>query len=75
MLISNLTTLFLSKPPRGSLPVFSAHSFTIGRQLAPFDFVEKGKNSPTQNIPEAGIYVYAACILRRYTTNQATIRS
>ena len=28
-----LTTLLLGKPPRGSLPVFSEHSFTINGQL------------------------------------------
>ena len=32
-MISYLTTLFLSKPPGGSLPVFSAHSFTLTDNL------------------------------------------
>ena len=42
-MISYLTTLFLGKPPGGSLPVLSAHSFASNCQIALLESEEKGK--------------------------------
>ena len=41
-MVSYLTTLFLGKPPRGSLPVLSAHSFDSNQQLALLESAEEG---------------------------------
>ena len=41
-MVSYLTTLFLGKPPRGSLPVLSAHSFASNPQLALLESAEEG---------------------------------
>ena len=40
---SYFTSLFLGKPPGGSLPVLSAHSFASNRQLALLESAEEGK--------------------------------
>ena len=45
-MVSNLTILFLARPPGGSLPIFSAHYFTNNWQLCLLESAEEGKNSP-----------------------------
>ena len=42
-MVSYLTTMFLGKTLRGSLQVFSAHSFTSNYQLALLESAEEGK--------------------------------
>ena len=65
-----LTTLFLSKPPRGSLPVLSIHSFAINQQLL-FLNQRKRKNGrrnifmtkfSQKNVPDVRIDLGTACI-------------
>ena len=48
--ISSSCTLFLDKPPSGSLPVhvLSAHSFTSSCQLALLDSAEEGNYFSTK---------------------------
>ena len=41
-MVSYLTTLFLGKPPGGSLLVLSAHSFASNGQLALLESVDEG---------------------------------
>ena len=51
-MVSFLTTLFLGKPPGGSLPVFSAHLFARNRQLALLQSVEEGNKFSTNECAE-----------------------
>ena len=49
-MVSYLTTLPLRKPPGGSLPVLSAHSFASNWQFALLQSA-RVKNSPRKNVP------------------------
>ena len=54
-MVSYLTTLFLGKPPVGSLPVLSANSFASNQQLAHLESAEEGNYFPRKNVPDARI--------------------
>ena len=65
-----LTTLFLGKPPRGSLPVYSALSFASNWQLA---LVEPGKGEnlfPHKNVPDPRFDLKTTCVRSRHATDQ-----
>ena len=57
MTFSYLTTLFLAKPSRGSLPVFHTHSFPVIDNL-----LEEDTNSPQKNVPDARLDLGVAWI-------------
>ena len=74
-----LSTLFLDKPPRDRLPVLSAHSFAINRQLL-FLNQQKRKNgrrnifmtkSSQKNVPDPRIDRGAACFPSDIPTDRA----
>ena len=70
-----MVTLFLSKPPRGSLPVFSAQSFASNCQLL---FLNQGKGVIFSTTECAGLEdrSAAACLRSaQHTTDQATTPS
>ena len=50
-----LITLFLGKPPGGSLPVLSAHYFASNRQLALLESTEEGNYFLRKIVPDARI--------------------
>ena len=62
----------LSKPPAGSLPVFSAHSLASNRQFAHLESVEEREKSPHNNWPDDQLDFGATCICLGHNTNQAT---
>ena len=49
--------LFLGKPPGGSSPVLSAHSFASTRQLALLESAEEGNIFPQKNVLHAGFHL------------------
>ena len=71
-MVSNLTTLFLGKPHRGSLPVLSVHSFASDLQLALYESAEKGKTFPRKNVPDAMFDLGTAYRRSVHGTDRAT---
>ena len=45
----------MGKPPRSSLPVLSAHSFTSNWQLAVLESAEEGNYCPQKNVSDVRI--------------------
>ena len=50
--VSYLTTLFLGKPSRGSLPILNAHSFTSNRPFAFLVSAERNISITLKNVLE-----------------------
>ena len=57
-----MVTLFLGKPPRDSLPVFTSHSFTSNLQLALLESAEERQTFPQNNVPDRRVDLGTACI-------------
>ena len=67
-MVSSLTILFLGKPPAGSLPVISAHSFASNLQLALLELAEEGNIFHRRMCP-MGCQSWGCFLQRVNTTN------
>ena len=61
-MVSYLTTLFLGKPPRGSLPVFSTFLLPVTDNLLFIESPEEAKKCSTKELPDARVDLRATCI-------------
>ena len=67
-IVSNLTILFLDKPPGGSLPVFSAPSFDSYLQFALLESAEEGNFFSTKECVEWEGQYWDRCLPSKNTT-------
>ena len=71
-MVSYLNTQFLSKPPGGSLPVLSAHSFASIRQVALLESAEEGNYFSTKECARREDRSLDCCLGSGPATDRAT---